>query len=52
MTEKRLTNSELHLIRLDEEESQRKEDPGILELFRDGKPEPDENAPLERDPGK
>ncbi len=35
MTDKRLTNSELHLIRLDEEESQRADEPGILELFDD-----------------
>jgi hypothetical protein len=52
MSEKRPTNSELHLIRLDEVESQRKDEPGILELFRDRKSEPDEDATPERDSGK
>ena len=52
MTAKRPSNSELHLIRLDEKESQRPEEPGILELFRDRTPEPDEDAPLEREPGE
>jgi hypothetical protein len=52
MADKRLTNSELHLIRLDEEEAQRAAEPGILELFETWKHEPDADAPLKRDPGK
>jgi hypothetical protein len=49
MGEKRPTNSELRLNRLDEEDSQREHEPGILEIFHDRKPEPDEDAPLGRD---
>ena len=45
MAEKRLTNSELHLQRLEEEEEARRDEPkGILELFP-----PDADAPLTRD---
>jgi hypothetical protein len=43
MAEKRQSNSELHLQKLEEEESQRDEDHGILELFPR-----DEDAPLTR----
>ncbi len=50
MGEKRPTNSELHLSRLDDEESQREKQPGILELFAEQPGEPDEDAPLGRDP--
>ena len=49
MGEKRPTNSELRLNRLDEEDSQREHEPGILEIFDARKPEPDEDAPLRRD---
>jgi hypothetical protein len=42
--EKRPSNSELRLIRIEEEESKRDEPEGILELF-----EPDEDAPIARD---
>jgi hypothetical protein len=60
MGEKRPTNSELRLGRLDEEESEREKKPGILELFDDPKPKPDEDvphgpdedAPLGRDPSE
>jgi hypothetical protein len=51
MAEHRLTNSELHLAQLAEEEARREKERGILELFRDPEPEPDEDAPLGRDPG-
>jgi len=49
MGEKRLTNSELRLNRLEEEDSHRVQEPGILELFHDRDHEPDEDAPLGRD---
>ena len=49
MSEKRPTNSELRLNRLEEEDSHRVQEPGILELFHDREPEPDEDAPLRRD---
>jgi hypothetical protein len=49
MGEKRPTNSELHLDRLEKEEALRKEERGILELFDDPVEEPDEDAPIERD---
>jgi hypothetical protein len=44
VTDRRLKNSELRLIRLEEEEANREEPEGILELF-----ERDEDAPLTRD---
>jgi hypothetical protein len=44
MAEKRPSNSEQRLLKLEEEEAQRDVQPGILELF-----EPDEDAPLSRD---
>ena len=44
MGEKRLTNSELHLNRLEEEDSRRVPERGILELFDDGEAEPGEDA--------
>jgi hypothetical protein len=44
VTEKRPTNSELALMRLEEQEAERQAETGILELF-----EPDEDAPLARD---
>jgi hypothetical protein len=49
MGEKRPTNSELRLNRLDEEDAKREEERGIYELFDDPAAEPDEDAPLERD---
>ena len=44
VTEKRPTNSELALMRLEEQDAERQAETGILELF-----EPDEDAPLARD---
>ena len=44
MTDRRIKNSELRLMRLEEEEANREEPEGILELF-----ERDEDAPLTRD---
>jgi hypothetical protein len=46
MAEKRVTNSELHLLRLEqeEEEASRDEPKGILEIFPK-----DEDAPIARD---
>ena len=44
MTDRRPKNSELRLMRLEEEEAGRDEPEGILELF-----ERDEDAPLARD---
>jgi hypothetical protein len=53
MGEKRPSNSELRLDRLEQEEgSQREEERGILELFDAREPEPDEDAPLQRDPSE
>jgi hypothetical protein len=49
MGEKRRTNSELHLDRLEEEDALREEERGILELFDDSAEPPDEDAPLDRD---
>jgi hypothetical protein len=52
MAERRPTNSELRLRRLENEEPQPDEDRGILELWDDQAPEgrePDEDAPLMRD---
>jgi hypothetical protein len=45
--QKRVSNSELRLIKIEEEESKREEPEGILELF-----EPDEDAPNTRDSEK
>jgi len=44
MTDRRPKNSELRLMRLEDEEAGREEPEGILELF-----ERDEDAPLARD---
>ena len=44
MADKRPSNSERHLIKLEKEESEREEQPGILEIF-----ERDEDAPITRD---
>jgi hypothetical protein len=44
VTDKRPSNSEQRLIKLEEEESQREEQPGILEIF-----DRDEDAPIARD---
>lgn len=43
MSERRPTNSELHLQRLEEEEQEEREQRGILEIFDDA------DEPLERD---
>jgi hypothetical protein len=49
MSERRPTNSELRLSRLEEEEPSR-EERGILELFPEEEDKaPDEDAPLARD---
>ena len=45
--EKRPSNSELRLIKIEEEESKRDEPEGLLELF-----EADEDAPIARDDGE
>ena len=50
MAEKRPTNSELRLSRLEEDDPPREEGHGILELFERPEPPPDEDAPLQRDP--
>jgi hypothetical protein len=52
MGEKRPTNSELNLDRLEKEDALREEERGILELFDDPSDAPDEDAPLERDPSE
>jgi ribonuclease-3 len=44
MAEKRVSNSDLHLLKLEEEEAERDEPKGILELFPK-----DEDAPIARD---
>jgi hypothetical protein len=49
MPEKRPTNSELRLGRLDEEDAQRTKVRGILELFQHREPEPGEDAEVEPD---
>jgi len=51
MAERRPSNSELRLRRLESEEPQPDEDRGILELWGDHAPEEqqDEDAPLMRD---
>lgn len=43
MSERRPTNSELHLQRLEEEEQEEREQRGILEIFDDA------DEPLDRD---
>ena len=45
--EKRISNTELRLIKLEEEASKQEEPEGILELF-----DPDEDAPNTRDNAK
>jgi hypothetical protein len=49
MTERRLTNSERRLRRLTAEEPEQGER-GILELFHEEAEQPDEDAPLAREP--
>ena len=49
MGEKRLSNSELRLSRLEEEDPPRDEEHGIFELFDVPKEPPDEDEPLHRD---
>jgi hypothetical protein len=48
--EKRPTNSERRLTRLEEEDPPREDGHGILELFDEPEEAPDEDAPLLRDP--
>jgi hypothetical protein len=49
MAEKRLTNSELRLSRLEAEQPPVDDERGILELFDSPSEPPDEDAPLERE---
>lgn len=49
MPERRPTNSELRLRRLEQEDAAADEERGILELFDTDEPEPDEDAPLARE---
>ncbi|MHB8470557.1 MAG: hypothetical protein ACYDCH_12515 [Gaiellaceae bacterium] len=49
MGDKRLSNSELKLNRLEEDEPRRAPDDGVYELFDPPVAEPDEDAPLARD---
>jgi hypothetical protein len=49
MGEKRLSNSELRLSRLDEEDPPREDGHGIFELFDAPEQAPDEDEPLQRD---
>lgn len=49
MTNRRLKNSERMLNELEEEEAERDDQPGILELFLRRGEEPDEDTPLSRD---
>ena len=49
MAEKRPTNSELRLSRLEAEEPPVDDERGILELFDSPAEPPDEDAPLERE---
>jgi hypothetical protein len=51
VTEKRVSNSELRLNRLEDEEAAREPEEGILELFEPEQTEQDEDAPLARDDG-
>ena len=50
MTNRRLRNSELKLLKLEEEEAEREDQPGILELFLRPEEALDADAPLARDP--
>ena len=52
MTNRRLKNSERKLKKLEEEEAEREDKPGILELFLRDEEERDEDAPLARDNGE
>jgi hypothetical protein len=49
MNAKRPTNSELRLSRLDDEDSQREPQRGVLELFARPEPKPDADAPPKQD---
>jgi hypothetical protein len=49
VTNRRLRNSELKLQRLEDEEAEREDRPGILELFLRPEEECDADAPLARD---
>ena len=49
MAEKRPTNSELRLSRLEDDELPVDEERGILELFDTPAETPDEDAPMDRD---
>ncbi len=46
---KRVKNSELKLQKLEEEEAEREDQPGVLELFLRPEDERDADAPLARD---
>jgi hypothetical protein len=52
VTNRRQKNSERKLEKLEEEEAEREDQPGILELFLRPEEERDEDAPLARDNGE
>jgi len=49
MAERRPSNSELKLLKIEQEEAERADQPGILELFDRAEQERAEDAPLARD---
>jgi hypothetical protein len=51
MRQRRQSNSERKLEKLQEEEAERDDDKGILELFHRDEEKRDEDAPLARDDG-
>jgi len=52
VTKRRLKNSERKLDQLEEDEAEREDEAGILELFLRPEDERDEDAPLARDNGQ
>jgi hypothetical protein len=49
VADRRPSNSELKLLKIEEEEAKRADQPGILEVFDRAAQERDEDAPLARD---
>jgi hypothetical protein len=49
MAERRPSNSELKLLKIEEEEAKREDQPGVLELFDRAAQQRAEDAPLARD---
>jgi hypothetical protein len=49
VAERRPSNSELKLLKIEEDEAGRTDQPGILELFDRAEQQRDEDAPLARD---